>query len=125
MHEASLAKNLLDQVRNIQREHPLSRVVDVEIELGPLSGVEPMLLSMAFERLVAEEGTGEIELIMREVALQAICEDCQRQCTISDFNFACLHCQSTKLEISQGDCVRLMSVNLTPIELCEGSVQCN
>jgi hydrogenase nickel incorporation protein HypA/HybF len=125
MHEASLAKNLLQQVCAIQRGHPLTRIAEVEIECGPMSGVEPLLLSAAFGRLVTDDGLEEIELIIQEVALKAICQVCQQQNVIHDYQFICSHCQSNKLDITQGDCVRLMSVNLIPIESCEASVPCS
>lgn len=121
MHEASLAKNLLEQVCRIAREHPMSQIARVEIELGPLSGVEPLLLSLAFERLASESSLCEIELVMQEVALLACCQICMQESEIDGFEFICSQCGSTDLEIVAGDCVRLMSVDLKPIESCKRS----
>jgi hydrogenase nickel incorporation protein HypA/HybF len=121
MHEASLAKNLLEQVCCIASEHPLSRIARVEIELGPLSGVEPLLLSLAFERLASESSLSEMELVMREVALLVCCQNCMCQSEIDNFEFICSQCGSTDLSIVAGDCIRLTSVDLKPLESCEGS----
>ncbi len=40
MHEVSLARRLLEQVVEIQRQHPLTRIADVEVEHGEMSVVE-------------------------------------------------------------------------------------
>lgn len=125
MHEVSLAKNLIEQMVSIQEQHPLSQMVEVEIELGPLSGVEPLLLSLAFERLVGDKFRVSPKLIMQEVALQALCEDCHLQCTIDDFKFVCAYCHSTRLKIVQGDCVQLSSISLVPLEFCDESLLCS
>ena len=122
MHEASLARKLLEQVNDVQRDHPNTRLTTVEIELGPLSGVEPLLFKSAFKRLVAEEGASDIELVIHEVALEATCQSCHQQFEIHDFEFVCPLCDGASLDICQGDCVRLMSVDLLPIEHREGSI---
>ena len=47
MHEESLVRSLLEQVRRLVREHAAETVERIEVEVGPLSGVELDLLRSA------------------------------------------------------------------------------
>jgi hypothetical protein len=51
MHEESLVRSLLHQVEDLARQHHATEVDDIEVEIGPLSGVESLLVQEAFERL--------------------------------------------------------------------------
>ena len=51
MHEESLVRSLLHQVEDLAQQHHATEVEDIEVEIGPLSGVEPLLVREAFERL--------------------------------------------------------------------------
>ncbi len=48
MHELSLCEDLLNQVMTIAEQHRAQRVASVTVRIGPLSGVEPLLLENAF-----------------------------------------------------------------------------
>ena len=56
MHEASLVESLLEQVQTLVSEHGGGDVEVVEVEIGPLSGVEPELVDLAFQRLASGYG---------------------------------------------------------------------
>lgn len=124
MHEASLARNLLDQVISIQREHPWSLLAQVEIEVGPMSGVEPLLLRLAFDRLVAQTKIGDVELVLNIIPLQISCYMCSRASEFDCIEFKCSHCGSVDIEIVGGDCVRLLSVGLKSLEPHRGGDRC-
>ncbi len=116
MHERSLARNLFEQVCSIQREHPQTRISDVEIEVGSMAGIEPLLFRSAFESLTVEEGLEEIQLIMHEVPVVVHCLDCHQESVAENFVFFCLHCQGKSVRICQGDCIKLVSIDLIPVE---------
>ena len=48
MHEMSLARCLLAQVGHLVEAHGGGTVRSIRVQLGPLSGVEPLLLASAF-----------------------------------------------------------------------------
>ena len=66
MHEFSLVRSLLEQVGRIVTSQGGRAAVEVRVEIGPLSGVEPLLVKAAFAQL-AGDGT----LIIDEVPLTA------------------------------------------------------
>ena len=55
MHELSLCEDLMDQVLTIAKEHHAEKVVRIIVQIGPLSGIEPLLLESAFS--ISRAGT--------------------------------------------------------------------
>lgn len=112
MHEMSLMQSLLRQVAQICEEHHALFAKTIHVELGPLSGVEPLLLSTAFERLAPDTIAEKAELIIDNVPLSAICRECGASFELPDFDFLCPLCAATSIEITQGDSCRLLSVTI-------------
>ena len=48
MHELSLCEDLMNQVLTIAKAHHAEKVVRIIVRIGPLSGIEPLLLESAF-----------------------------------------------------------------------------
>jgi hydrogenase nickel incorporation protein HypA/HybF len=111
MHEQSLMRTLLKQVEEIRFEYNAERVQEVRVEVGPLSGVEPMLLASAFAQLASEETVAGARFVIDEVPLLAHCESCDNRFEILDFAFRCPACRGHVTTIS-GDEVQLVSVSL-------------
>ncbi|QDU38109.1 hydrogenase nickel incorporation protein HybF [Maioricimonas rarisocia] len=119
MHEVSLVRSLLNQVERLCEAHGGTAVTDVEVEIGPLSGVEPLLAREAFALLVADFGWPAAELTIEEVPLMAICQSCGAEVTVESFRFECPGCGSRSLKVTRGDQFRLLNVTLetaTPME---------
>ncbi len=111
MHEQSLMRTLLQQVEMIRLENKAERVTEVRVEVGPLSGVEPMLLTSAFAQLASEQTVIGARFVIDEVPLLASCESCDNEFEISDFVFRCPECHGNVKTIS-GDEFQLVSVSL-------------
>lgn len=110
MHESSLVRALLDRVgESIAHELP-ARVREIHVELGPLSGVEAELVQSAFEQIAPQSGLGEANLIILRTSLEALCLNCRTMVEIQSFIFRCMHCGSSRLQITRGDEFRLLSI---------------
>jgi hydrogenase nickel incorporation protein HypA/HybF len=112
MHEASLVKTLIEQVDRLASEHAAAAVDEVRVRIGPMSGVEPLLVSAAFERL-APAGT---RLVIDEVPLTARCRDCGESFELEQFRFRCPSCQSADVEVIEGDGFVLESITIRQVE---------
>lgn len=112
MHEESLMRSLLRQVDELAQQHSAVAVEEIEVEIGPLSGVEPLLIEEAFQRLKESISWPGLELCIRQVGLDVQCNDCLRETQLPDFRFVCAHCASTSLQIIRGDAFRLLTVKL-------------
>lgn len=111
MHEVSLMAELLDQVAGIALNNR-GVVEEIHVKVGPLSGVEPLLLEAAFAQLVVDSPVAGSRLIVEEVALIAHCTGCSREFVPEHFAFRCPSCNSDNTRIVQGDAVMLQSVVL-------------
>ena len=121
MHEISLVQSLLRQVREIAATHEAGRVLEIRVETGPLSGVEPVLLREAYQRLQSASLTDEPRpaldlsdtlLSIEEVPLSASCNHCSVEFQIAHFEFICPACGAASLRIIRGDTFRLLAVTL-------------
>ena len=87
MHESSLVETLLRQVDAIAAEHHATQVTQVRIEVGLLSGVEPILMSEAFERLKLGTMCREAVLAIEDIGLTCRCQSCQTNYTTAELSF--------------------------------------
>ncbi len=117
MHERSLVKALLRQVKGVAAEHPGSCVVSIRVCIGEFSGVEPELLASAYRDLITDTPLRGAALDVEQVPLEAVCEQCGRQFRVERFNFQCDVCGSMKLTIRGGEEMLLDSVTLKESEL--------
>lgn len=112
MHEESLVRSLLHQVEELARKHHATEVEDIEVEIGPLSGVESLLVREAFERLKDDIQWPNCTLTISVVGLLVFCNHCSGESELFDFRFVCTHCGSTSLRILSGDAFRLLNVRM-------------
>lgn len=112
MHEGSLVERLLDQVQALAHEHGNAAILSVDIDIGPLSGVEPELVESAFARLAPPRGLAATVLRVRRVPLVIRCERCGAVSSLERVEFRCPRCDHERVSVEQGDALILQSVTL-------------
>jgi hydrogenase nickel incorporation protein HypA/HybF len=115
MHEQTLVKTLLKQVDEIRCEQRARHVTEVRVEVGPLSGVEPLLLSGAFDLLAPTTTSAGATLVIDEVTILGECKQCDHTFEVVDFNFRCPTCRGN-IVVIRGDELQLVSVSLDGID---------
>lgn len=116
MHETSLVQALFRQVETLAAAHPGRRVTAVRVHVGPLSGVEPLLLNEAYDRLAPHTVAADAQLLLELVPMTAMCNDCRREFTTDEPKFVCPHCGGRDVRVLAGDAVVLESISLEAIE---------
>lgn len=111
MHERSVAQAIYRQVERTEQEQQGLRALACEVEIGPLSGIEPLCLQSAFVDLMNEFGR-EIRLTIQEVPLRGRCGDCHAESSIAAYDFHCAACGSPRVQITSGDHVQLVHIDL-------------
>jgi hydrogenase nickel incorporation protein HypA/HybF len=112
MHEFSVARALVSEIRRIVADQGGGSVTAVELDIGRLSGVEPLQLAEAFRIVTAEGELSQTALHLNEVLLQTCCNSCGRQFEIPDFQFRCPHCGGHNLLIERGDGVIIRTLTI-------------
>ncbi len=117
MHEESLTRALLSQVVDLARVHYAVAVRQIEVSCGPLSGVDPVLLQSAFQRIQREySGCEQAELTIVDPGLPAQCRQCQNTFQVVNFRFLCPLCGSGQVQVLDGDCLKLLNLQLQTTE---------
>jgi hydrogenase nickel incorporation protein HypA/HybF len=119
MHEYSLAKALIEQVRDIASGRGAQKVIEIVVEAGPLSGIEPILMATAFERLTARSELHGARLTIQSVPLTIRCHACGVLSALEESHFVCPSCESTTVQVLSGDRVVLLHVELGMMEASE------
>ena len=102
MHEMSLAVDLIEQLVDVLKREKSTRVIEINVVMGAMSGVERVPFEFAFP--VAAEGTpiaGAV-LNIEEVPLVLKCSDCSQETETDDLIMICPRCNSVSVEIVQG-----------------------
>jgi hydrogenase nickel incorporation protein HypA/HybF len=124
MHELSVCQALLDEVKNVALAHAASRVEEIVVAVGPLSGVDPSLLACVFE--VARHGCcAGAELRLQSAPLRVRCEACGAESSCKANALLCRQCGAYVVSVVSGDELRLMSVRLAaaaPLEPPNGGI---
>jgi hydrogenase nickel incorporation protein HypA/HybF len=115
MHERSLVTALLRQVAATRDEQPGRSVMEVCVEIGPLAGVEPLLVESALSELAPLCGLAGAKLMMQHVQLTARCRSCGIV-EVPQTRIACPECGSNAVCIVAGDGMFLKSVTV-----CDGA----
>jgi len=119
MHERSIVGALLAQVMALTPAKAPGSVREVRVRVGPLSGVEPMLMQSAFDQLSTDAIFEYATLVIVEVPLRAQCRLCGMQFDVADFNFRCASCGSKEVVVMDGDAVILESIEIAASALEE------
>ena len=116
MHEMSICQSLMDQVEKIAKEQGASRVDSIVLSIGPLSGVEPELLSRAYEvarlQTVAENAPLEIET----GAIEVECRSCGASGEAQVNRLLCPSCGDWQVNLIKGDELLLLRLEVSGID---------
>jgi hydrogenase nickel incorporation protein HypA/HybF len=112
MHERSLAKAILAQAREAAGPYENMELQSAVVALGPLSGVEPLLLESAFREVAQEEGRGEVRIAIEQAPLLITCDSCNGVTEVVSFQFRCGLCGGVHVRVTSGEAVILKNIEL-------------
>lgn len=112
MHELSVCQALLTQVTEIAIDRGASTVARINVEVGPLSGVEPALLASAFEVVRAGSCAAKATLSITTTAVTISCLSCGAESQTLPNRLLCAVCGGYRTSIVCGDELRLRGIEL-------------
>ncbi|MBV5310048.1 hydrogenase maturation nickel metallochaperone HypA [Chromatium okenii] len=113
MHELSLCQALLDQVTQIAAEHGATSVTRIVLKIGPLSGVEAVLLQHAYPLVAVGTCAEHAELVIESAAIRVACQDCGAETVATPNRLFCSICASTHTRLISGNELLLAHLELT------------
>ena len=112
MHELSVCLSLLRQLESIARENKAEAITRVELELGPLCGVEAELLRNAYPIAVAGTLAEDAELHIDEGELIVECTTCGARSPAAPNRLTCGSCNDYRTRVGSGADMLLRRVEL-------------
>ena len=112
MHELSLCDDLLSQVVAIAAQNNAQSVESITVQIGALSGVEPILLESAFSLIRVGTVAEQAHMIMQTSPVIVLCRACGAESEVAANRLLCKSCQSHETTLLSGDELILASVAL-------------
>ena len=111
----SICQGLIRQLEKIAQEKGASRVDSIVLSIGPLAGVEPELLSRAFEIARAETVAKDAELEIETGPVVVECRSCGLSGEAQANRLLCQTCGDWKVNLTQGDELLLLRLEVSGI----------
>lgn len=112
MHEMSLAESVREIVEQTARANDARRVTLVRLEIGALSQVEVQAMRFAFDVVMRHSLAEGARLDIVETPGTAWCMQCSETVVIERRGDACPRCESHQLQVSGGDRMRVIDIEI-------------
>lgn len=113
MHELSIVEALISQVQQeLDRAGQQGRVLQLELSIGRLSGVNPESVRFAFNLLAPGTFVDGAEIVIHEPKAICHCHACNRQVEIDDLVVECPECAAIDITIEGGREMMLQTIDI-------------
>ena len=112
MHEMSLAESVREIVEDTARANSARRVAVVRLEIGKLAQVEVEAMRFAFDTVMRGSLAETARLEIIESDGSAWCMRCSQAVAIAQRGDACPLCDSYQLQVTGGDRMRVMDIEI-------------
>lgn len=103
MHEISLVRSIFNTLESEFSKEELTTITTIDLKVGKLSNVEPVLMQNAFEAVtVAEEKFQTVKLNIEVIPIEIYCTDCDCNSFIDNYKFACSTCGKPNNNVVKG-----------------------
>ncbi len=103
MHEISLVRSIFKTLESEFNQEQLGQLTGIDLKVGLLSNVEPILMQNAFKAVTEDQGRfEEVELKINLVPIMVKCNLCGEVSEVKNYTFKCSNGHPTK-QIIQGE----------------------
>jgi len=93
MHEISVVRSIFNTLESEFSQEDLGNLKAINLKIGLLSNIEPLLMQNAFDAVTAaEEKFIDVQLNVETVPIEIYCAACDCNSTIENYKFACASC---------------------------------
>ena len=104
MHELSLVQSIFQTLESELSEEELAKLEAVELNIGLLANVEPVLLNNAFKAYQETRNAYlGVKLKTNMIPITINCPSCNKKSTIKNYVFLCMHCGTPSNQILTGE----------------------
>ena len=103
MHEISLVRNIFSTLEAEFSPEELSSMSAIDLKVGMLSNIEPLLMQNAFEAVTtAEEKYQEVKLNIELIPIEIHCLSCDTHSGVENYKFVCASCGQPSNNVVKG-----------------------
>ncbi len=114
MHELGVTFYIIRDVKEVAKENNVSKVAEVTIELGEVSGVIPEYLTDCWEWACKKEPIMVgCKLNIETMEAITFCEDCRQEYSTLKYAKICPHCGSGNTYLLRGRDVSIKDITVT------------
>jgi hydrogenase nickel incorporation protein HypA/HybF len=112
MHEASLAKNILEIIEEYSGKFNGKRVKNIKLRVGELLGIYPDALLQYFTEFSRGTRAEGAVLVFENVPIKGKCRECKEEFVLNNFEFNCPKCNESKFDVIGGDEFELTNLEI-------------
>lgn len=112
MHEMTIAVGIVDVVCKKAEEENATKINNVILEIGEISGVMIDALEFGFEAATKNTLAEGAELKINKINGKAFCKNCNKDFNINNDFTPCPECDDFNIEIKQGKELSIKSFNI-------------
>jgi hydrogenase nickel incorporation protein HypA/HybF len=113
MHEFGIAEQTLALVLDQTRRRAATRVHQVTVRIGDLSGVVPEAFEFAFSALREGTPAADARLVIERVPLVCYCAKCRKEFETQPGLYHCPACAEQSADVRRGREMDLMSIEVS------------
>lgn len=104
MHEISLVRTISNTLESEFSAAELARLTNINLRVGLLSNVQPLLMQNAFGAVQEAEGKFRgVKLNIEVLPVIVACELCGQESEVDNYKFACANCGRPTSNVIQGN----------------------
>jgi len=112
MHELSVCQSMLRQVQELAFENHARTITAINLQIGPLSGVEPQLMNQAFPIASRDSIAANATLVIETMPIRVHCDACNTDSDATMNDLSCRACGNTLTQLIGGDEILLTDIEL-------------
>ncbi len=112
MHELSIAVSIIDICSDEALKAGASRVNNVELDIGTMSGVETDALEFAWEAATHNTIAAGAILNINRITARARCRECGHEFDVEDFLSSCPACNAFGYEVFKGRELKVRAITV-------------
>lgn len=116
MHELSVCQSIIQQVLQLADEHQAESIININLAIGPLAGVDSRLLAQAFPLASAGTIAANAQLDTEALPIRIKCQSCDRESEAEMNKLVCPYCNDWHTQLISGDEMLITSIEF---ETCE------
>lgn len=110
MHELTIAGDILEIVLQEAKQNDLHKIVEVELEVGKLSGVDVEALEFAFKMIIKETLAENAVISIHNTNGIGECKSCRKEFEMEDLLSVCPICKQLPDSITRGKELKVLSI---------------